>query len=115
ERVGRRLRRARLRGRVVKLKLRFPPFRTISRQISLDVASDDDLAIYRAVVGLFDAAHGGRPVRLLGVGVAGLTDEVEPAQGGLFEAPTESKSADVLRAMDAIRDRFGEDAIRHGK
>ena len=114
ERVGRRLRRAGLRGRVVKLKLRFPPFETLSRQVTLAAATDDDLCIYRAVAALFDKARGNRPVRLLGVGVAGLTEEVAPAQRGLFEGEEKKKGSDVLRAMDAIRDRFGEGSIRHG-
>ncbi len=115
ERVGRRLRRAGLRGRVVKLKLRFPPFETLSRQKTFDDATDDDLRIYRAAVELFDNAHGGRPVRLLGVGVAQFADESAPVQQDLFAKPEpDKKSADVLRAMDAIRDRFGEGSIRHG-
>lgn len=116
ERVGRRLRRAGLRGRVVRLKLRFPPFETLARQVTLDAPTDDDLVIHRAVTALFDRARGGRPVRLLGVGVAGLTDDATgPVQRDLFGGgAAAAPSSDVLRAMDAIRDRFGENSIRHG-
>lgn len=143
ERVGRRLRKAGLRGRVVRLKLRFPPFETLSRQVTLDAPTDDDLTIYRAVAGLFDQAHSDRPVRLLGVTVASLGDG-EPADGeaadgarqlelfgpgdGLPPSGTpiagargsagadaaEPKREGLNRALDALRDRFGDDVIRHG-
>ena len=119
ERVGRRLRRSGQRGRIVKLKLRFPPFETLSRQATLGAATDDDLVIYRAAVALFERARGDRPVRLLGVGVSGLADAAEPRQGALFDdaggSQVGASSDDLLRAMDAIRDRFGEGAIRHGR
>ncbi|MCR9247731.1 MAG: hypothetical protein NXI31_22110, partial [bacterium] len=65
----------------------------------------------------------GRPgVRLLGVGVADLQVEgaVTPRQGGLFaaeDAPAPAareRRGKLLRAMDAIRDRHGEDAVHRG-
>jgi DNA polymerase-4 len=115
EAVGRRLRRHGIRGEVVRLKLRYPPFETHTRQKKLAAPTDDDLAIFRTAKALLDAARApGRPVRLLGVGVAGLLEGPQPRQGFLFEEPrVAAKSRDVLRAMDAIRDKFGDDAIGH--
>ena len=56
------------------------------------------------------------PVRLLGVAAADLHDRDAPKQRGLFDAGPESpgKSAEIMKAMDDIRDRFGEDSIHHG-
>ena len=115
-RVGRRLRRHEVHGGVVKIKVRDPDFTTRSRQKKLANATDDDLVIYRVAVELFGAARATMtPVRLLGVGVADLRPASAPQQGGLFDKVEESRSAELLKAMDRIRDRFGEDAIHHGK
>src|SRR5262245_29083633 len=116
EGVGRRLRRHGLRGATVKLKLRFPPFTTITRQSKLARPTFDDLVIHRAAVALFDAAReAGRPVRLLGVGVSDLRDAGAARQAGLFEGRRDESPDRLLRAIDAIRKRFGDDAIQHGK
>lgn len=109
EAVGRRLRQGELRGRVVRLKLRHPPFVTKTRQVSLAEPTDDDLVIYQSAVQLFERARpDARPVRLLGVGVADLR-VVEPGA-----VPGDDRQARLLGALDAIKDRFGDDAIRHG-
>jgi DNA polymerase-4 len=71
--VGEQLRRAGLYAGTVKLKLRWPDFTTITRQASLRPPTDEGEAIGRAAFCLFAAVwQAGRPVRLLGVGVAGL-------------------------------------------
>jgi DNA polymerase IV len=74
--VGRQLREEGLCGSTVKLKLRWPDFTTLTRQATLRQPTDRDEAICALSIGLFEAVWGsGRPVRLLGVGMAGL----EPA------------------------------------
>jgi len=116
ERVGRRLRRQDLRGQVVRLKLRDPDFTTCSRQRKLASATDDDLVIYQVARSLFDEARPVMaPVRLLGVTVAALRCKDAPAQGGLFDRQSGRKSEQLNTALDRIRDRFGEDSIRHGR
>jgi len=116
ESVGRRLRRNGLRGEVVRLKLRYPPFETHTRQRKLEGPTDDDLVIYRTAKALLtEARPSGRAVRLIGVGVADLGDGPKARQLGLFDEPQRGeKSRSVLRAIDAIRDKFGDDAIGHG-
>jgi hypothetical protein len=52
-------------------------------------------------------------VRLLGVTAARLVAGDAPVQGGLF-APPAKKRDQLLKAMDAIRDRHGEQSVRHG-
>ena len=119
EGVGRRLRKAGLRGRVVQLKLRFPPFRTITRQRTLDRPTDDDLTIAGHARELCATARApGQPLRLAGVTLADLGPAIDrPRQGGLFDvdpAPADARHDRLTRAVDAIRDRFGERSIRRG-
>ncbi len=114
--VGRRLRREGLRGGVVRLKIRYPPFETHTCQRKLAAPTDDDMAIYRTAQALLgEARPSGRPVRLLGVGVADLASGPRPRQATLFDEPrVAEKSRSLLRAIDAIKDRFGDDAIGRG-
>jgi DNA polymerase IV len=113
EMVGRRLRREGVRASVVRLKLRHPDFTTLSRQRKVS-ATADDLELYRVACELLAACWPGRPgVRLLGVTGAGLVEGAAPVQGALF-AQAPKKRDQLLKAMDAIRDRHGESAVRHG-
>jgi DNA polymerase-4 len=113
EMVGRRLRRDGSRGGVVRLKLRYPDFTTLVRQRKV-VPTADDLEIYRtARERLFATWDRARGIRLLGVTAAQLARGEAPVQGTLFTAPVKKRDR-LLEAMDAIRDRHGEDSLRHG-
>lgn len=113
EMVGRRLRRAGVRGTVVRLKLRYPDFTTLVRQRKV-APTADDLRLYGVVRELLLATWDRRQgVRLLGVTAAQLTTDEAPVQGSLFAAPTKRRDK-LLAAMDRIRDRHGEDSVRHG-
>ena len=72
-----------------------------------------DFALRDAAVKLFDEQTLAGPVRLIGIGVSGL--EPGPAeQLGLFDAPRDRRMVRerLASAVDALRDRFGKDAIR---
>lgn len=127
EMVGRRLRRLGQCASVIRLKLRHPPFETKTRQRKV-AATADDLELYRVATALLESAWDGRqPVRLLGVTGADLLDAgesgaaVSPKQQSLFDAgdaaaedaSNKQQRDKLLQAMDAIRDRHGEDAVRH--
>lgn len=126
EMVGRRLRRASQRAGVVRLKLRHPPFETSQRQRKVH-PTDDDLELFRVAGALLDRVwDGARGVRLLGVTGADLSSATAsapppPVQRSLFEpeevdagAANSEQRSKLLQAMDAIRDRHGERAVRHG-
>ena len=113
EMVGRRLRREGVRGGVVRLKLRYGDFTTLVRQRK-GTPTDDDQVLYQTARELLAAAwERARGVRLLGITAAQLVAGGVPAQGSLF-APAPRQRERLLRAMDAIRDRHGEDKLRHG-
>jgi DNA polymerase-4 len=112
-RVGRRLRKAGVKGRVVQLKVKFSDFTTITRRTTLSSPTDDGQAIYRAALELLERAHEGKPIRLTGVSVQSLGEQEEPQQLGLFSAPAKPapRSAKLNAALDRIAERFGTKAI----
>lgn len=112
EQVAYRLRRNRLRGRTINLKLRFSDFRTITRAHTLPEATDISHEIWTAVGALLTAALPDRyfAVRLIGVGVSGFENPKEK-QLSLF--PDESRERDSR--LDSVRDlinaKFGKSAL----
>jgi DNA polymerase-4 len=112
EGVGRRLRKHELSGRTVTLQLRVAPFETRTRQRTLAEPTADDLKIFATARGLLrdalaadrDAGHAS-PVRLVGVTLSGL---VGGQQLDLFSAARVSR---LNAALDAVRSRFGDDAL----
>ncbi len=111
--VSRVLKAKRLAGATVKLKLRWPDFTTITRQVTLPAPTDDALAIAAAALQLFDRewSERGNPkaVRLIGVGVSGFRASL--GQRTLFDQPDEREER-LDAAMQALRARFGPQAIR---
>jgi DNA polymerase IV len=120
-RVGRRLRAAGLRGRVVTLKVKYADFTLVTRRLTLEEPTDDDRLIYRTARDLLARIEAGRPVRLAGVTVSGFEEEVASGAGqlDLFAARAEAGAApapDARRqalqaALDKLADKFGERTV----
>ena len=113
ENVGRRLRKNKLSGRTISIKLRWEDFTTLSRQMTLQHATQDDAVIVREVMRLFEANWTqGRPVRLIGAGVSNLEDQVQ--QLSLFESAQDKKSRKLQTTLDELKQKFGDGAIKRG-
>ena len=113
EKVGGRLRKANLAGTTIQIKLRWSDFTTITRQKTLPSATNLDQEIYQTAVSLFrENWRKGKPVRLIGVGVNGLGPPVH--QLGLWE-DDHQKEADLLHAVDNLRERFGGEIIKRAR
>ena len=111
DQVAARLRDLGLQGRVVGLKLRYHDFRTVTRRSTLERPTDLAPTIFRQARELLRATwHEGTPVRLLGISVSGLV-EVPVYQPGLFD-DDDSRWTRLSKALDYIRSRFGDAAIR---
>jgi DNA polymerase-4 len=111
--LGQRIRRQKVRARTIELKVRNAEFRTFLRSTTLPDPTDVTEVIWQAVVGLFQdrVSDAWLPLRLLGVGVAGLVRD-SAVQGQLFDDGWHQKQRALDETMDAIRTQFGAGAIR---
>ena len=113
--VGRRLRAAERRGSVVSIGVVYrPDIDRLSKQSKLATPISSGDEIYKAALKLLAARDTRRAVGTLGVGLAGLSD-AGPGQMDLFSATSTPRDARLETAMDAIRDRFGEDAVQRAR
>ena len=111
--VGRRLRNKSLAGTTVKLKIRWPDFTTLTRQVTLTNPTDNDLEITEAALKLLGKVRKPKQaVRLIGVGVSGLGPPVRQLE--LWEHGTE-KARRLQAVMDELREKYGDSVIRKGK
>lgn len=113
DQVARRLRRHKILGKTVQLKLRFPSFQTITRSKTLREPTDSSDQLIQASRELLtensDAL--GRGIRLLGMGVSNLSHD-RPVQQTLFDQEEKSKREQLDKTTDLIRDKFGSPALR---
>jgi DNA polymerase IV len=98
-RVGGRLRASAYSGRTVTLKLRRYDFTTITRSQTLPQPTDDARQIAATARRLLTDAGTAGGLRLLGVGVSGLSVY---AQGDLFAADDEGAEAPAVLTADAV-------------
>jgi DNA polymerase-4 len=111
DRVARQVRAAGVAGRTATLKLRRPDFQIITRRRTLPIPCQTAKALF-AVMRELLAAELGQPYRLIG---AGLADFVEAEAGGDLFGQAEAKALKSEKAVDALRARFGKDAILSGR
>ena len=125
--VARRLRRSSCVGQTITLKIKLgqartrraarvpgeqgdePVYPVLTRAKTLPQPTDDGRLIRKIALELWDAAKITEPVRLLGISVSQLAAS-ELAQLELFEERARPK-CELGAALDAIRERFGRDAI----
>jgi DNA polymerase-4 len=106
-------------GGTVTLKIRFSGFETHTRQRRLERRSNDAGILAATAWALLEAGRWiGRPVRLIGLGIADL-GAPEPAQPDLFDGgmacPADGERSRRLAAtIDRIHARFGGRALRRG-
>ena len=112
EKVGQRLRKKGLSGRTIRLKIRWPNFDTITRQLTLNQPTNHDSVIFSSVKNLFEKVWvEGKRVRLVGVGVSKLESDIH--QPSLFNRDFEKEKM-LLEAMDDLQERFGKEIIHKG-
>lgn len=118
--VSTRARKRKKKGHTVQITIKYSDFTSITRQCSIP-ETDLSKRIYLAGIRLLEKNWDTKkPVRLVGIS---LTDFEGPARGiqlSLFNlgaetcAPSEEKDEKIQKAMDTIREKFGNDKVSWG-
>ncbi len=108
--VAARLRQKRKMGRTISIKVRFNTFRTLTRSLTLEDATDREEDLYKVAVGLYNSIAGS-PVRLIGL-TAGSLQTVRH-QMDLFDE-TREKREKISDLLDTLQHRFGEKQVMQG-
>lgn len=109
ENVALRLRRQGLLTTQVSISLRYSDFSGCGRQMKVD-ATDCTRTIYQWVQQLFYELWDGRPLRHLGVSVAGLIDHC-CYQPSLFDSQNTERLRRLDQTVDALKGRFGKASV----
>ncbi len=108
QRLSIRLRSAGLAAGTVGIKVRYEDFATVTRSRTAGGAITSARDLYRTARELLADVDSGRPVRLLGLSGASLSDESSAAQ---LELGSEEGWDRLDEAIGRVRDRFGHHAI----
>ena len=112
DRVARHARKDGVAGRVATLKLKTADFRLVTRRRTLAVPTQTGKALFAVARELLAVEAKGAKYRLIG---AGLSDFVDAAQGLDMFAEEERRARKSESAIDALKTRFGVDAIKSGR
>jgi len=126
EQVAARLRDKNSKGKTIILKIRFHDFKTITRSKTLSTETYQTMQIWSTVKQLFTdvSKKTTSPIRLVGVGVSGFTNDSE-RQGDLFveeavpvsaqQVNQENRQDTLDKLSDEINQRFGKPKIHRGR
>ena len=119
ERVGERTRAQHLAARTLTVKLRVPPFETMTRQAQLPEQTACTDALYQLaerLLSLWWTARGAPRLRLLGISVSHFEAREAPRQAELFANPAHPPKLAARDSLsDAINQRFGKGALKRGR
>ena len=128
EKIGARLRKSGFLGRTITLHIKFADFSHASRSHTLQSPINSTQSIYEAGAALLECNYPQSPVRLIGLSVSGFQDGGRqldlPGISGEISKKTEiipcsrqdeERRARLDAALDALRDRFGKNAVMRGR
>lgn len=117
--VGRRLRRAGQKAKMLSVEIKYHTFESVSHQRQLSKATSQDQEILEEAMVLFRELWDGTPIRLLGIRSSKLTEESEPVQMSLFDPlfqpdPKREKKEKINQALEKVRKKYGDGIVRKG-
>ena len=116
EKVSARCKAKDIAGHTVTLKLKTADFRTVTRSVTRDTPTQLADVVYHAALPALTALLGTQSYRLIGVGLSNLVAAEPTGETGgvdLFD-PAAPTRAQAERAVDAIRAKFGGEAVGKG-
>ena len=111
--VGRSLRKEDYKGKTITLKVRYDDFRTVSRSRTLLRATNLDNVIYQEACTLLKEVSLKQPLRLIGLTLHNLTDQIED-QLSLFEEPQMDHET-LSKVLDFVKEKYGEKSITRAR
>jgi len=118
DKVAGRLRKYEMKARGVKIDIKDPSFKVMTRQKQLDAPSNISGEISQAAMQMLRASWDvGKPLRLLTLTCINLCPENEEEQLSIFRSDSSirEKNEKIERTMDDIRSRYGSKAINFGR
>ena len=110
--TARSLRKKGLEASGIRVKLKTADFRLLTRQCALPSPTDSASPILTAAAQLLEKLPLDQPFRLAGLAVFDLRPKGSGAQISLFSDPSKEKQTKLDRALDAVREKFGDPALR---
>lgn len=122
ETVGARLRKEHQKANMVSVEIKYSTFQSVSHQKQISRATNADQVIYKNACELFRELWSGEPIRLLGIRTSKLVSNEAPEQMNIFDFQEDriqgkvkdEKHQKLDKALDDIRKKFGDDAIKRG-
>ena len=114
EKVSRRLKAEGIGARTVTVKLKRADFRILTRSATLAHPTQSAETIWRAGARLVGKEADGTPWRLIGIGTSRYVPAGEADPPDLAD-PRSLRRRDMERAIDSIRERFGDESIGRGR
>ena len=122
ETVGGRLRKECQKANMVSVEIKYNTFQSVSHQKQIVRATNADQIIYETACELFRELWNGQPIRLLGIRTSKLVPDDAPEQMSIFDFQYEQESEKTKddkhqkldKALDEIRKKFGNEAIKRG-
>ena len=110
--VAHSLRREHLAGKTVKLKIRWPDFSTLTRQMTLPTPTDQAADIYETALTLLrQVRRSEQSVRLIGVGVSGLGEPIHQME---LWGQNNEKQRKLQSVLDELQDKYGKRVVGKG-
>lgn len=116
ESVSARLQKAGMIAGNVCVEIKYSTFVKASHQMPAEPPTNTCKDIYRIACSLFHTLWNGTPIRLLGIRTSRLLPDDTPIQLSIFdlEKPESEKQKRLDAALDAIRQRYGANAVVRG-
>jgi DNA polymerase-4 len=114
--VGRRMRHKRLKGKTITLKVKYYDFVQITRSTTLPKSTDDGSKIYSVACRLLeDTEITQKPIRLLGVSLSQLSFLRIGTQLSLFDQDPPSQKRERLNiVLDSLYEKYGDKSVVPG-